>query len=47
MGWMRRPLIGKAMTARAGLLSIGEWDWDSMCLAVTDRELGRAGTAVP
>jgi ubiquinone/menaquinone biosynthesis C-methylase UbiE len=24
-----------------GLLSIGEWDWDSTCLALTDRELGR------
>ncbi len=24
-----------------GLISIGEWDWDSTCLAVTDRELGR------
>ena len=32
---MRRVL------APAGLLSIGEWDWDSTCLAVTDRELGR------
>lgn len=27
-----------------GLLSIGEWDWDSTCLAVTDRELGRRFT---
>ena len=27
-----------------GLLWIGEWDWDSMCLAVTDRELGRRFT---
>ena len=27
-----------------GLLSIGEWDWDSMCLALTDRELGRRFT---
>jgi ubiquinone/menaquinone biosynthesis C-methylase UbiE len=35
---MRRVL------ARAGLLSIGEWDWDSVCLAVTDRELGRRFT---
>jgi hypothetical protein len=32
---MRRVL------APGGLLSIGEWDWDSTCLAVTDRELGR------
>jgi ubiquinone/menaquinone biosynthesis C-methylase UbiE len=29
-----------------GLLSAGEWDWDSMCLAVTDRELGRKFTHV-
>ena len=35
---MRRVL------APAGLLSIGEWDWDSTCLAVTDRELGRRFT---
>jgi ubiquinone/menaquinone biosynthesis C-methylase UbiE len=27
-----------------GLLSVGEWDWDSMCLALTDRELGRRFT---
>jgi ubiquinone/menaquinone biosynthesis C-methylase UbiE len=27
-----------------GLLSIGEWDWDSTCLALTDRELGRRFT---
>ena len=27
--------------APGGRLSIGEWDWDSTCLAVTDRELGR------
>jgi ubiquinone/menaquinone biosynthesis C-methylase UbiE len=27
-----------------GVLSIGEWDWDSMCLALTDRELGRRFT---
>lgn len=27
-----------------GLLSIGEWDWDSTCLAATDRELGRRFT---
>jgi ubiquinone/menaquinone biosynthesis C-methylase UbiE len=27
-----------------GLLSIGEWDWDSMCLALTDRELSRRFT---
>jgi ubiquinone/menaquinone biosynthesis C-methylase UbiE len=27
-----------------GLLSIEEWDWDSMCLAVTDKELGRRFT---
>jgi hypothetical protein len=24
-----------------GLLSIGEWDWDSTCLVLTDRELGQ------
>ena len=35
---MRRVL------APGGLLSIGEWDWDSTCLAVTDRELGRRFT---
>jgi ubiquinone/menaquinone biosynthesis C-methylase UbiE len=35
---MRRVL------APAGLLSIGEWDWDSICLAVTDRDLGRRFT---
>jgi ubiquinone/menaquinone biosynthesis C-methylase UbiE len=35
---MRRVL------APAGLLSIGEWDWDSTCLAVTDLELGRRFT---
>jgi ubiquinone/menaquinone biosynthesis C-methylase UbiE len=35
---MRRVL------APAGLISIGEWDWDSTCLAVTDRELGRRFT---
>jgi ubiquinone/menaquinone biosynthesis C-methylase UbiE len=27
-----------------GLLSIGEWDWDSTCLALTDRELARRFT---
>jgi len=27
-----------------GLVSIGEWDWDSTCLALTDRELGRRFT---
>jgi ubiquinone/menaquinone biosynthesis C-methylase UbiE len=27
-----------------GLLGIGEWDWDSTCLALTDRELGRRFT---
>jgi len=27
-----------------GLLSIGEWDWDSTCLALSDRELGRRFT---
>jgi ubiquinone/menaquinone biosynthesis C-methylase UbiE len=32
---MRRVL------APAGRLSIGEWDWDSTCLALSDRELGR------
>ena len=31
---MRRVL------APGGLISVGEWDWDSTCLAVTDRELG-------
>jgi ubiquinone/menaquinone biosynthesis C-methylase UbiE len=35
---MRRVL------APRGLLSIGEWDWDSTCLAVTDRDLGRRFT---
>ena len=35
---MRRVL------APGGLLSVGEWDWDSFCLAVTDRELGRRFT---
>ena len=35
---MRRVL------APGGLLSVGEWDWDSMCLALTDRELGRRFT---
>lgn len=35
---MRRVL------APGGLLSIGEWDWDSTCLALTDRELGRRFT---
>jgi len=35
---MRRVL------AAAGKLSIGEWDWDSMCLAVSDQELGRRFT---
>lgn len=35
---MRRVL------ARHGLLMIGEWDWDSTCLAVTDRDLGRRFT---
>jgi len=35
---MRRVL------APGGLLSIGEWDWDSTCLAVTDTELGRRFT---
>jgi hypothetical protein len=32
---MRRVL------APGGLLVIGEWDWDSTCLALSDRELGR------
>lgn len=27
-----------------GMLSIGEWDWDSFCLALTDRDLGRRFT---
>jgi ubiquinone/menaquinone biosynthesis C-methylase UbiE len=27
-----------------GRLSIGEWDWDSTCLAISDRELGRRFT---
>jgi ubiquinone/menaquinone biosynthesis C-methylase UbiE len=27
-----------------GRLAIAEWDWDSTCLAVTDRELGRRFT---
>lgn len=35
---MRRVLVP------GGLLSIGEWDWDSTCLALTDRELGRRFT---
>ena len=35
---MRRVL------APAGRLSIGEWDWDSTCLALSDRELGRRFT---
>ena len=35
---MRRVL------APGGLLSIGEWDWDSTCLAATDRELARRFT---
>ncbi len=35
---MRRVLVP------GGLLSIGEWDWDNTCLAVTDRELGRRFT---
>jgi SAM-dependent methyltransferase len=35
---MRRVL------APGGLLSVGEWDWDSMCLALTDREIGRRFT---
>jgi ubiquinone/menaquinone biosynthesis C-methylase UbiE len=35
---MRRVL------APGGLISVGEWDWDSTCLAVTDRELGRRFT---
>jgi ubiquinone/menaquinone biosynthesis C-methylase UbiE len=29
-----------------GLLLIGEWDWDSMCLALTDRDLSRRFTHV-
>ncbi len=35
---MRRVL------APGGLLVIGEWDWDSTCLALSDRELGRRFT---
>jgi ubiquinone/menaquinone biosynthesis C-methylase UbiE len=35
---MRRVL------APGGLISVGEWDWDSTCLAVSDRELGRRFT---
>lgn len=35
---MRRVL------APGGLLSIQEWDWDSTCLAATDRELARRFT---
>jgi hypothetical protein len=27
-----------------GRVSIAEWDWDSTCLAVTDRDLGRRFT---
>ena len=34
----------RRILAPAGRLSIGEWDWDSTCLAVTDRELGRRFT---
>jgi ubiquinone/menaquinone biosynthesis C-methylase UbiE len=38
VGEMRRVL------RPGGLLSIGEWDWDSTCLALSDRELGRRFT---
>jgi ubiquinone/menaquinone biosynthesis C-methylase UbiE len=38
VGEMRRVL------SPGGLLSIGEWDWDATCLALTDRELGRRFT---
>ena len=31
----------RRILAPGGRLSIGEWDWDSTCLGVTDRELGR------
>jgi ubiquinone/menaquinone biosynthesis C-methylase UbiE len=34
----------RRVLAPGGLLSIEEWDWDSTCLAVTDRELGRRFT---
>src|SRR5450432_2192592 len=37
-------LSATLMLAPAGLLSVGEWDWDSTCLAVTDTELGRRFT---
>jgi hypothetical protein len=30
--------------APGGRLSVGEWDWDSTCLALSDRELGRRFT---
>ena len=35
---MRRVL------APGGRLSVGEWDWDSTCFALSDRELGRRFT---
>jgi ubiquinone/menaquinone biosynthesis C-methylase UbiE len=35
---MRRVLVP------GGRLAIAEWDWDSTCLAVTDRDLGRQFT---
>ena len=35
---MRRLLVP------GGLLAIGEWDWDSTCIALTDRDLGRRFT---
>jgi ubiquinone/menaquinone biosynthesis C-methylase UbiE len=31
----------RRVLAPAGRLSIAEWDWDSTCLAVSDRDLGR------
>lgn len=34
----------RRVLAPGGLLSIGEWDWDSTCLALTDRALGRRFT---
>jgi len=34
----------RRILAPGGLISVGEWDWDSTCLAVTDRELGRRFT---
>jgi len=38
--WRAVAEIRRVLTP-GGLLAVGEWDWDSLCLAVSDRDAGR------